>query len=203
MSRPLIAILRGLKPEEAHDIGSVLIEAGITRIEVPLNSPNALDSIRILARDFGDDALIGAGTVLTIDDVERVADMGGRLIVSPCFDPEVVRATKSAGLISFPGVFTATECFGALTAGADGLKVFPAFQMGAMALKALRDVLPKEAQVFAVGGVGAPDFANWLNAGANGFGLGGALYRPGATRYEVGTRAMEIVMAYDLAERDG
>lgn len=202
MSRPLIAILRGLQPHEAHDIGSVLIEAGITRIEVPLNSPEPIESIRILARDFGNDAQIGAGTVLSVEDVNRVADVGGRLIVSPNFDPVVVQATKSAGLTSFPGVFTASECFGALAAGADGLKIFPAFQMGAMALKALRDVLPKEAQVFAVGGVGAPDFANWMNAGADGFGIGGALYRPGATRYEVGARAMEIAMAYDQALRN-
>lgn len=202
MSRPLIAVLRGLRPDEAHDIGSVLIESGITRIEVPLNSPDAIISITRLARDFGDVATIGAGTVLTAEDVERVANVGGRLIVSPNFDPAVVAATKKAGLASYPGVFTASECFTALNAGVDGLKIFPAFQMGAKALKALRDVLPKEAQVFAVGGVSAPDFANWMNAGANGFGLGGALYRPGATRYEVGARAMEIVMAYDQALRD-
>ena len=202
MSRPLIAILRGLKPDEAHDIGSALIEAGIERIEVPLNSPDPFKSIGILARDFGDQALIGAGTVFSVRDVERVADVGGRLIVSPCFDPDVVRATKSANLVSFPGTFTATECFAALNAGADGLKIFPAFQMGAKALKALRDVLPPAAQVFAVGGVGAPDFANWMNAGADGFGIGGALYRPGATRYEVSTRALEIVLAYDQALRD-
>lgn len=202
MSRPLIAILRGLRPDEAHDIGSVLIEAGITRIEVPLNSPNAIESIGILARDFSDVALIGAGTVLTVEGVEKVADVGGRLIVSPNLDIEVINATKTAGLTSFPGVYTPTECFAALKAGADGLKIFPAFQMGALGLKALRDVLPKDAQVFAVGGVNAPEFANWMNAGANGFGIGGALYRPGATRYEVGARAMEIVMSYDHALRE-
>lgn len=202
MSRPLIAILRGLNPSEAYDIGSALIEAGITRIEVPLNSPNPIESIGILARNFGAEALIGAGTVLSVDDVERVANAGGRLVVSPCFDPDVVQATKLANLISFPGVFTATECFSALNAGADGLKIFPAFQMGAKALKALRDVLPPAAQVFAVGGVGAPDFANWMNAGADGFGIGGALYRPGATRYEVSARALEIVAAYDQALGD-
>lgn len=199
MTRKLIAILRGLKPSEAHDIGAVLIEAGVTKIEVPLNSPDPFESIAILARDFGDHAEIGAGTVLSVADVDRVASIGGRLIVSPNFDADVVMATKEVGLASYPGVFTPTECFGALRAGADGLKVFPAFQMGAKGLKALRDVLPTHAKVLAVGGVNAPDFANWMTAGADGFGLGAALYRPGATRYEVGARAMEIALAYDRA----
>lgn len=199
MTRNLIAILRGIRPAEAHDIGAVLIETGITRIEVPLNSPGALESIATLARDFGDDAEIGAGTVLSPDDVNRVASVGGRLIVSPNFDADVVAATRKSGLVSYPGVFTATECFNALRAGADGLKLFPAFQMSAKGLKALRDVLPTQAEVLAVGGVSAPDFVNWMTAGANGFGLGAALYRPGATRYEVGTRAMEIALAYDRA----
>lgn len=199
MSRNLIAILRGVTPAEVHDIGAVLIESGITRIEVPLNSRDPLTSIGILARDFGDEALIGAGTVLTPEDVERVADVGGRLIVSPNCDPDVIGTTRALGLQSWPGVFTATECFAALKAGATGLKLFPAFQAGAKGLKALRDVVPKDVQIFAVGGVNGPDFANWITAGANGFGLGGALYRPGATRYEVGTRAMAIAIAYDQA----
>lgn len=202
MKRNIIAILRGITPADAYDIGAVLIEAGISQIEVPLNSPDAFDSISIMAREFGTHATIGAGTVLDVDDVNRVANLGGRLIVSPNFNPDVVAATKRAGLTSLPGVFTATECFAALSAHADGLKLFPAFQMGAMGIKALRDVLPTEAKLFAVGGVNRLEFDNWLNAGATGFGIGGALYRPGATRYEVATRAMEVVLAYDQAMRD-
>ena len=197
MSRNLIAILRGLRPEEAADIADALIAAGIDRIEVPLNSPDPLDSIDRLAAVFGDAAEIGAGTVLSVEDVRRVADCGGRLIVSPNADPEVIAETKRLGLASYPGVYTASECFTALKAGADGLKIFPAFQMGSKGLKALRDVLPKATQVYAVGGVGAADFAEWRAAGADGFGIGGALYRPGATADEVAAKAAALVTAYD------
>ena len=197
MSRNLIAILRGLRPEEAADIADALIAAGIDRIEVPLNSPDPLDSIDRLAAAFGDAAEIGAGTVLSVEDVRRVADRGGRLIVSPNADPEVIAETKRLGLASYPGVYTASECFTALKAGADGLKIFPAFQMGSKGLKALRDVLPKATQVYAVGGVGAADFAEWRAAGADGFGIGGALYRPGATADEVAAKAAALVTAYD------
>ena len=197
MSRNLIAILRGLRPEEAADIADALIAAGIDRIEVPLNSPDPLDSIDRLAAAFGDAAEIGAGTVLSVEDVRRVADRGGRLIVSPNADPEVIAETKRLGLASYPGVYTASECFAALRAGADGLKIFPAFQMGSKGLKALRDVLPKATQVYAVGGVGAADFAEWRAAGADGFGIGGALYRPGATADEVAAKAAALVTAYD------
>ncbi|MEM7060060.1 MAG: 2-dehydro-3-deoxy-6-phosphogalactonate aldolase [Pseudomonadota bacterium] len=197
MKRKLIAILRGLRPEEALPIGQALIEAGIDCIEVPLNSPDPLDSIRILADSFGNEALIGAGTVLTPGEVDAVRTVGGRLIVSPNFDPDVVVRTKALGLQSWPGVYTASECFAALKAGANGLKIFPAFQMGSVGLKALRDVLPPEAQVFAVGGVGAADMAEWQAAGANGFGIGGALFKPGTSAGEVGTNAAELVAAYD------
>ncbi len=197
MSRNLIAILRGLRPDEAVEIGGALIEAGIDRIEVPLNSPDPLDSIEQLASAFGDSAQIGAGTVLSVEDVRKVADRGGRLIVSPNADTDVIAETKRLSLASYPGVFTASECFAALKAGADGLKIFPAFQLGSKGLKALRDVLPKETQVYAVGGVGAPDFAEWRAAGADGFGIGGALYKPGATAGEVAAKAAALVAAYD------
>lgn len=197
MSRNLIAILRGLRPDEAADIGAALIEAGIDRIEVPLNSPDPLDSIGRLATAFGDRAQIGAGTVLSVADVRAVADRGGRLIVSPNADADVIAETRRLGLAAYPGVFTASECFAALKAGADGLKIFPAFQMGVKGLKALRDVLPTATQVYAVGGVGAADFAEWRAAGANGFGIGGALYKPGASAEDVAAKAAALIAAYD------
>lgn len=197
MSRPIVAILRGVKPDEVATIGAALIGAGIDRIEVPLNSPEPLESIAILSKSFGAQSLIGAGTVLTAREVDDVAQAGGRLIVSPNFDPDVVARAKALDMISLPGVFTASECFAALKQGVDGLKIFPAFQMGSTGLKALRDVLPAKAQVFAVGGVGAPDFAEWRAAGADGFGIGGALYRPGSSAADVGDRARALVAAWD------
>lgn len=197
MSRTLIAILRGITPPEALSVTSALLDAGIDRIEVPLNSPDAMTSIARMQTEFGDRALIGAGTVLTVQDVQRVADAGGRLIVSPNADTDVIRATKAAGLQSFPGVFTATECFASLKAGADGLKIFPAFKLGADGLAALKAVLPPEAPVYAVGGVGPADFATWQKAGAAGFGIGTALYKPGRSAEDVAARAAEMVTAYD------
>lgn len=197
MSRPLIAILRGVNPIEAKDIAAVLIEAGITRIEVPMNSPSPLKSIEAMAKAYGDDAQIGAGTVISVETVLDVAKAGGKLIVSPNADPKVIVATKLAGLDSFPGVMTPTECFAALGAGADGLKIFPASLLGLDGLRAIRAVLPIGTQVYAVGGADHTNFAEWIGASANGFGIGSALYKPGFTPAEVATRAKAMVQAYD------
>lgn len=197
-TRNLIAILRGVRPDEATAICGAIIEAGITTIEVPLNSPDPLDSIAAMSKAFGEGATIGAGTVLTRQAVRDVAAAGGTLIVSPDCNPEVIAETKALGLASWPGVFTPTEAFAALAAGADGLKIFPASMMGPEGLKALRAVLPKGTQVYAVGGAGADNFGDW-KAVADGYGIGSAIYKPGDTAEVVAQKAATLVAAYDEA----
>lgn len=200
MSRPLIAILRGVAPEEAVAIGRAILEAGITSIEVPLNSPRPLESIAALQSEIGGEAEIGAGTVLTPEEVRAVAGTGARFVVSPNCDPVVITRTKELGLGSYPGVFTPSECFAALAAGADALKIFPAGMMGRAGLAAIRAVLPRETRVFAVGGVGPVDFEAWREAGASGFGLGSSLYQPGWSAQRVGEAARASVAAWDATE---
>lgn len=195
--RNIVAILRGIRPDEAEPVAAALIGAGITKIEVPLNSPDPFDSIARMAARFGGAAVIGAGTVLLPDDVARVGEAGGTLIVSPDTNAEVIRATKRLGLLSYPGAMTPTECFAALAAGADGLKLFPAALIGPSGLRALRAVLPLETQILAVGGAEPENFAAWFAAGISGFGIGSALYRPGDGAEEIAERAHAIVTRYD------
>lgn len=199
MTLPLIAILRGVTPAEAPAIAQTLITAGITTIEVPLNSPDPLDSIAAMARVAGDRATVGAGTVLTPEDVDHVADAGGQIIVSPNANADVITRTKARGLQSWPGIFTPTEAFAALDAGADGLKLFPGTMAGPAGLAALRAVLPAGTRVYAVGGAGADNFGDWIAASADGFGIGSALYKPGLSVDDVHTRAVQIVAAYKAA----
>jgi 2-dehydro-3-deoxyphosphogalactonate aldolase len=190
---PLVAIIRGVRPDEAEAIGEALIGAGIRIIEVPLNSPQPLDSIAQLARRFGAEATIGAGTVLDPADVNRVAQAGGEIIVSPNADPVVIEATVAAGLVSSPGFFTPSEAFLALKAGAHALKLFPAEAAAPNVLKAQLAVLPREVPVLAVGGITPENMADYLAAGARGFGLGSGLYSAGRSAVEVGARAKAYV----------
>lgn len=202
MNRPIIAILRGVTPAEAVDVCGACIEAGIDKIEVPLNSPHPLTSIEAMAKVYGNEATIGAGTVLTVEDAEHVAQVGGKLIVSPNCDPDVIARTKEMGLLSWPGVMTPTECFAALKAGADGLKIFPGSLLGPDGIKAIRAVMPKGTQIYAVGGAGPVNFKAWIDASADGFGIGSALYKAGLTASQVHQNAAEIVAAYDEAIND-
>lgn len=197
MTRNIIAILRGIRPEEAEAVGGELIEAGITAIEVPLNSPRPFESIGILAKAFASVATIGGGTVLTAQDVRAVASAGGKIIVAPNFNAEVVNETKALGLASWPGVLTPSECFAALKAGADGLKIFPCSVIGPAGLKAIRAVLPPQTRIYAVGGAEAANFPQWFAAGVDGFGIGSALFKPDRPFSELKKAAREIVQAYD------
>ena len=197
---PLVAVLRGLTPDEAAPIGDALVDAGFTLLEVPLNSPDPLASIAAMAKRYAGRAIVGAGTVLTPQDVAAVADAGGALIVSPNTDPAVIRASVERGLISLPGYFTPSEAFAALHAGAHGLKLFPAEGAAPAFLKAQRAVLPKATKVLAVGGIIPDTMPQWHAAGADGFGLGSNLYRAGKSAADVARDAAAFVQAAkDLA----
>jgi 2-dehydro-3-deoxyphosphogalactonate aldolase len=192
---PLIAIIRGVTPAEAVDIAKVLLDGGIRIIEVPLNSPDPLTSIEKIAGALGEEALVGAGTVLNPADVQRIQDVGGRIIVSPNTNPAVVGATAQAGIVSLPGMFTPSEAFAALESGATALKLFPAEAASPKVVKALRAVLPKDVPLLVVGGVTPESMRGWLDAGADGFGLGGGLYKPGHSPQETLANARAYVGA--------
>lgn len=192
---PLIAILRGVRPDEAEAIGDALVDGGVRIIEVPLNSPDPLDSIARLSARFEGRALIGAGTVLSIDQIDPIRSAGGRLIVSPSTNTAVIAATVAAGLVSCPGYFTLSEAFAALDAGAHALKLFPAEAASPAVVRAQRAVLPKELKLIVVGGIGPDTMAPWFAAGADGFGLGSGIYRPGQTPADT----LEHARAYSAA----
>ncbi len=197
--RELIAITRGVKPDEVERIGEVIINAGISKIEVPLNSPNPFDSIERLVKQFGNEAVVGAGTVLSVHEVKDVHNAGGTIVVSPNCNPAVINSTIEHGLASYPGVFTATECFAAIEAGATGLKLFPASVLGVDGLSALKAVVPSAVPFYGVSGIGIAEFARWISAGITGFGIGSNLYKAGMSPDLVALHASDIVAAYDAA----
>jgi 2-dehydro-3-deoxyphosphogalactonate aldolase len=196
---PLVAILRGLEPERAVAVGEALVAAGFDIIEVPLNSPDPLASIAALVAALGDRALIGAGTVLAEAEVDALAAIGARLVVSPNANPAVIARTAAHGMVSLPGVLTPTEMFAALEAGASGLKIFPAEMVGPVGVKAVRAVLPRAVPVLAVGGISAANMGDYLAAGADGFGIGGSLFTPGKPIGAIAADARAIVAAFKAA----
>ena len=196
---PVMAILRGVTPADVVDIGAALVAAGVRLIEVPLNSPDPFASIAALQAEFGGDALIGGGTVLDLASVERLSQTGATLMVAPNADPDVIARAIALGLEPLPGFLTPSEAFAAIAAGARRLKLFPAFSAGAAYLKALREVLPAEVGVWAVGGVDADNLGAWIGAGAEGLALGGWLYRPGNSAADVAAKATQIVAAWNKA----
>ena len=202
MSRNIIAILRGIKTNEVLEISQVIVDSGINHVEVALNSPDAFESIRLLRNKLSGHIQIGAGTVTKIGEVLALSRLGVDFIVSPNFDHEVVKATKKAKIISYPGVTTASECYSAINCGADGLKFFPASLLGIENFKALKAILPKDIPFYMVGGVGPDNFSDWIDAGAYGFGIGSSLYKSGDSIEIVENNSSSIVISYDEAKND-
>ncbi len=201
MNRNIIAILRGVRPNEVLEIATTIADSGITQIEVPMNSPDVFDSIQLLHDELDDHIAIGAGTVTNINQVKVLKDIGIDFIVSPNFDPKVVEATKAARMLSYPGVITPTECFSAINYGADALKFFPATLLGEANLMALKAVLPENIPLYMVGGVEPENFSSWFSAGATGFGIGSGIYRAGDSSENVAKKAKWIVQSYDEAQK--
>jgi 2-dehydro-3-deoxyphosphogalactonate aldolase len=199
MKRPLVAILRGVRPHEADDIVDALIDSGMTAIEIPLNSPEPFRSIEIAVKRAPAGVLVGAGTVLALDDVARLHDVGGRLMVSPNVDAEIIANARARGMVTMPGVFSPTEALLAVKAGASSLKFFPASVLGAAGITAIRAVLPADTMIAAVGGVSDANFADYIKSGITAFGLGSSLYKPGMTAVQVADRARATIEAYDRA----
>src|SRR6185312_13860551 len=199
LKRPLVAILRGIRPDETAAIVDVLLEAGFEAIEIPLNSPEPFRSIEIAAKRAPAGCLIGAGTVLSVEEIGKLADAGGRLMVSPNVDAAVIGAASEKGMVTMPGVFTATEALLAASAGAAALKFFPASVLGASGINAIRAVLPKGLEIGAVGGVSERDFEAYAKAGIRTFGLGSSLYKPGSTAVEIAGKARTVIAASDAA----
>jgi 2-dehydro-3-deoxyphosphogalactonate aldolase len=202
MRRPLVAILRGIKPEETEAALAVLIEAGFTAIEIPLNSPDPFRSIETAVRLAPADCLIGAGTVLTPDEVDRLHAVGGRLVVSPNANPAVIARAAGHAMVTMPGVMTPTEAFSAIEAGCSALKVFPASVVGPSGIAAMMSVLPKDIEVGAVGGVSEKNFADYAAVGIKTFGLGSSLYKAGMAAEEIAARAEATIKAYDAIHGD-
>jgi 2-dehydro-3-deoxyphosphogalactonate aldolase len=198
-SPELVAILRGLSAERAPEVGAAIVSAGFRTLEVPLNSPAPFDTIRLLATAHGATCLVGAGTVLTTAEVDRVHGAGGRLVVAPNCDGQVIRRALDLGMRVLPGIATATEAFAAVSAGATELKLFPASTYGAGHLRALKSVLPNHVKIFPVGGIGSQDIAEWLASGADGFGFGGELFKPAYTLAELTKRAHDLTQALRAA----
>ena len=196
-NRELIAILRGLTLDRCVMVGEILIAEGFSRLEVPLNSPNPMETIAEMQKMFGTSVIIGAGTVTKVSQVSELSNLGCQMIVSPNTDTEVIKATKNKGMLSFPGAFTPSECFSAINSAADGLKIFPAFKLEVNGFKALKAVLPSNLKTYAVGGIDETHFSDWLNAGVTGFGIGSNLFHPSMNDYDIQFAARKFVLAYD------
>ena len=192
-SKPLVAIIRGVKPEEAVAVAETMYEAGIRIIEVPLNSPDPFTSIKNIVNALGDKMIVGAGTVISKEQVHKLKEVDGQIVVSPNMNPEIIELTKELGMLSYPGVMTVSECFSAIEEGADGLKLFPADVTGMAFIKAVKVVLPKKVPILAVGGVNTDNMQAWLANGADGFGLGSSIYKPGMNLDEISERCSKIV----------
>ena len=196
-NRELIAILRGLTRYRCVMVGEILIAEGFSKLEVPLNSPNPMETISKMQNRFGNSVIIGAGTVTNVSEVNELSNLGCQMIVSPNTDTAVIKATKNKGMLSFPGAFTPSDCFSAINSDADGLKIFPAFKLGVKGFKALKAVLPSNLKTYAVGGIDEAHFSDWLDAGVNGFGIGSNLFHPSMSNDDIQFAARKIVLAYD------